>query len=198
MRGTLTDAVPGKGEDSEMDAAARADPLDFPGAISKDVHQGLGKPAGALAGTRGVSSEARNAATDDAGDPTRRWGRNLSEEMEKRGKGTGSVAYSGAERLPTTRPPPSENRPRTPSWGVALGLLWTHKRFIEFPLPQWAGRACWRRHLSGLARIKRARASPSETTSAYFASRSNKFALWMSSLRSPHAGPTTCERRVLL
>jgi len=133
------DAVPGKGEDSEMDAAARADPLDFPGAISKDVHQGLGKPAGALAGTKGVSSEARNAATDDAGDPTRRWGRNLSEEMEKRGKGTGSVAYSGAERLPATRPLPSENRPRTPSWGVALGLLWTHKRSIEFPLPQWAG-----------------------------------------------------------
>ncbi|PTB44909.1 hypothetical protein M441DRAFT_158208 [Trichoderma asperellum CBS 433.97] len=111
--------VPGQANNPEVDLSARSDPLDFPGATSKDVNWGYGRPEEGLEG-REVASQVPGkkhtgtkmhehgrkkegaglgavAANANASDPVREHGWDLPEGVEKGTKGKGSSDWPGAE-----------------------------------------------------------------------------------------------------
>ncbi|KAM0472226.1 hypothetical protein ACHAPX_008907 [Trichoderma viride] len=111
--------VPGQANNPEVDPSGRSDPLDFPGATSKDVNTGYGRPlqgqegrevASQLPGKKHTGTRMHDrahkkegtglgaiAANVNAGDPVREHGWDLPEGVEKGTRGKGSADYPGAE-----------------------------------------------------------------------------------------------------
>ncbi|KAL7815976.1 hypothetical protein V8C44DRAFT_323547 [Trichoderma aethiopicum] len=113
--------VPGQANNPEVDPSGRSDPLDFPGATSKDVHQGIGMPlqgqegreTGAqLPGKKDTDSRVhprgRKKEGDGLGtiaaeanrvDPVREHGWDLPEGVEKGNKGFASADHPTASEM---------------------------------------------------------------------------------------------------
>ncbi|KAL7916505.1 hypothetical protein GGI35DRAFT_433244 [Trichoderma velutinum] len=117
--------IPGQANNPDVDESTRSDPLDFPGATSKDVSHSYGEPLQGLEGRETGSQlpgkkhtdsrkhpRARKEAGDGLGgvmananktDPVRQHGWDLPEGVEKGMKGKGSGDWPGAEeRVPET------------------------------------------------------------------------------------------------
>ncbi|KAL7948047.1 hypothetical protein V8C42DRAFT_273030 [Trichoderma barbatum] len=119
FRPNTTSEIPGQANNPEMDPESRTDPLDFPGATSKDVSNSLGRPmqglegrevASQLPGKKHTGTRMHPHGHKEAGaglgaieanvnktDAVREHGWDLPEGVEKGAKGKGSEDWPGAE-----------------------------------------------------------------------------------------------------
>ncbi|KAL7956356.1 hypothetical protein V8C34DRAFT_288813 [Trichoderma compactum] len=119
FRPNPTSEVPGQANNPEVDPSSRSDPLDFPGATSKDVNASYGRPmqgtegrevASQLPGKKHTGSRTHPRARKEAGegpggieananrtDPVREHGWDLPEGVEKGTRGKAGGNLPGAE-----------------------------------------------------------------------------------------------------